>query len=144
MSDWMVPEISTAPFREDGFYISRRNPKYIGMLDESEYLRSDLTWHRKMNDSGGSYFSTREEAVELLSQLIKGRRRQPLTITDEGDGKFIATCGDKYTDPDYRWRIIGIVMEWFIDGEHVEHFESAESHAEDAAIIARLFRDRPL
>lgn len=70
--------------------------------------------------------------------------RQPITITDEGGGMFVATCGDKYTSPDHRWNIIGIVMEWFIDGEHVEHFRPADDHAEDAALLAKLFRNNPL
>ena len=69
-------------------------------------------------------------------------KRQPLTITDEGDGQFIASCGNKYTQPDVRWNIIGIVMEWFIDGEHGEFYESAEDHKRDAKLIAKIFRER--
>ncbi len=68
------------------------------------------------------------------------KRREPLTITDEGDGDFIATCGDKYTMPESRWRILGLVMEWFLDGEHVEHFETAESHKKSAEFVQEMMR----
>lgn len=68
-------------------------------------------------------------------------RRQPLTITDEGNGKFIASCGGRYSNPDYRWNILGVVMEWFLDGEHEEHFQSAEEHKRIAHCVAQIMRD---
>lgn len=71
------------------------------------------------------------------------RRRQPLTITDEGDGLFILSCGDGYTIPDYRWNIIGLVMEWFLEGEDVDHFETAEEHKRTAMIIEHLNQKHP-
>ena len=69
--------------------------------------------------------------------------RKPLTITDEGNGNFVLSCDDKYTSPDVRWNIIGLVMEWFLDGEHVHHFDTAEGHKAFAVMLAEFGLNKP-
>lgn len=70
-------------------------------------------------------------------------RRKPLTITDEGDGKFVVTVGDRYSSPDYRWNMIGIVIEWLHAGDDLEWLATADDHARDQAIFDEIMRNRP-
>src|SRR5882757_6410591 len=97
-SDYFLPMID--PIGEDGWYISRR----LKVFEKWQYLRHDMTWHESMHpDHGGTYFMSKGHAETFLRILLKGKpkTRQSITITDEGDGQFVATCGDKYTMPDY-------------------------------------------
>lgn len=67
-------------------------------------------------------------------------KRLPLTITDEGDDKFIVTVGDRYTDADYRWNIIGIIMEWLCEGDDLEWLDTADGHKKTNQIVQQIMR----
>ena len=69
-------------------------------------------------------------------------KRPLLTITDEGDGMFVISVGDRYSRPDYRWNLLGYVAEWFM-GEDLPWLETADEHESDQKLIDRLMKKNP-